>query len=108
MAKVLCINDQGRPNEIPVNKWIKKDVEYTVTRAVKIKMMGGVLVFELEEIDLRSCEPYRFFLATRFAAILDLDKLIEEGVIVVYTEEEFDRIMKEPAIKELELQEADL
>jgi len=65
--KVICINDQGKPNEIPSGKWLEKGSAYTVKNIIKCNTQGGALGFELEEIDLTGCEPYLYFMATRFA-----------------------------------------
>jgi hypothetical protein len=67
--KVTCINDKGRPNEIPLSKWIKKDQEYTVLKMMKCNTQGGLLGFELAEIDLTGCNPYLYFAANRFAPL---------------------------------------
>lgn len=66
MGLVICINDKGRPNEIPMNKWVKEGNEYTVLEAIKCNPQGGILGFKLAEIDLTGCEPYLYFAASRF------------------------------------------
>lgn len=83
--KVICVNDSNRPNEIPTSKWIKKDQEYTVINAIKCNIQGGILGFELEEIDLKGCEPYLYFAAHRFSISPPVkvveDELIEELIV---------------------------
>jgi len=64
--KVICIDSSSRPNDIPVSKWIVKGQEYTVIKAAKLTMQGGILGFQLAEIDLSDCVPYLFFAASRF------------------------------------------
>lgn len=76
--KIECINDKGRPNEIPISKWIKQGEVYTVLKAMKCNSQGGLLGFELEEIDLKGCEPYLYFAANRFKPVVDNPKLEEE------------------------------
>jgi hypothetical protein len=66
--EVICINDQDRPNEIPLSKWVKKGKVYTVIRIVKMVIQGGYGV-QLEEIDLSDCYPYQFFGAYRFTPL---------------------------------------
>jgi len=83
MTKVICINAKGRPNEIPTNKWIKENEVYTVIKAIKCNPQGGLLGFELEEIDLKGCEPYLYFAANRFAPLVPdevLEKELEETI----------------------------
>jgi hypothetical protein len=74
--RVLCINDAGRPNEIPASKWIKKGEEYTVIYTQKCHVQGGAISFKLAEIDLTGCEPYEGFNAERFA--IDIDSIRDE------------------------------
>ena len=64
--KVECIDASNRPNDIPVSKWVVKGNEYTVIKASRLTMQGGILGFQLAEIDLSDCVPYLFFAASRF------------------------------------------
>lgn len=71
--KLLCINDAGRPNCIPISKWVKKNEWYTPIGTVKCNIQGGILGFKLAEIELdSSCEPYTCFAITRFAIPVEL------------------------------------
>jgi hypothetical protein len=67
--KVICIDDTGRPNEIPTSKWIKKGQVYTVAKVWHIRMQPGTFGLELEGFDMKDCFPYLYFLSTRFAPI---------------------------------------
>jgi hypothetical protein len=73
MIKVTCIRDNGRPNEIPSTKWLKRGTEYTVVNVMKCNVQGGILGFELAEISLKGCEPYLYFSADRFGIPVDDD-----------------------------------
>ncbi|MDP2692723.1 MAG: hypothetical protein Q8O88_03745 [bacterium] len=64
--KVECIDASNRPNDIPVSKWVVKGQEYTVIKAAKLTMQGGILGFQLAEIDLSDCVPYLYFATSRF------------------------------------------
>lgn len=65
--KVICIHDQERPNDIPTSSWVVKGREYTVIKVERMLMHGGILGYELEEIDLAECcFPYTRFAAWRF------------------------------------------
>jgi hypothetical protein len=75
--KVICINDQGRPNEVPASKWIKKNEEYTIIEWIKCNPQGGLLGVKIAEIDLTGCEPYLYFAANRFAPLVP-DEMLEE------------------------------
>lgn len=82
--KVICINDANRPNEIPSNRWIKKDIIYTVIEAMKCNVQGGLLGYKLEEINIDDCVPYKYFAANRFRPLADapveteVEELVEE------------------------------
>jgi hypothetical protein len=65
--KVICINDKNKPNDIPQSKWIEEGREYNVLKQIRCNTQGGLLGYELEEIDLTGCEPYLYFQASRFA-----------------------------------------
>jgi hypothetical protein len=77
MVKCICINDKNRPSKIPQNKWVKEGEEYTIIFTL-IVLPQKTLAVQLEEIDLdKSCMPYEFFLANRFAFTKEeLEKLI--------------------------------
>jgi hypothetical protein len=79
--KVICINDANRPNEIPSNRWIKKDKFYTVLEAVKCNVQGGLLGYKLEEINIDDCVPYKYFAANRFRPVVDVPQIVEEEVL---------------------------
>jgi hypothetical protein len=63
--KVICINDQHRPESFPASKWIKKGQTYTVVKILDMIIQGGKGLV-LEEIDMTGCEPYTAFGAWRF------------------------------------------
>jgi hypothetical protein len=84
--EVLCVNDGGRPGDIPISKWIKKGRTYTVINSYKD--MNSMLLYELEEIDLKSLGTiYKGFAAYRFAPLGDLDELVE-----MLTKEKFETV----------------
>jgi hypothetical protein len=75
MIKCICINDKGKPNDIPQNKWVKKGQEYTIIFTIMV-LPQRTLAVQLEEIDLdESCSPYEYFLAERF--MFDIDDIQE-------------------------------
>lgn len=109
MVKVLCINDENRPNEIPIEKWLKKDEEYhvifTCTAFLDELLTKKTLAFQLNEIDLtEENAPFEFFAANRFAIraedVEKLKELIESSNVVTFSMNEI--------IEEMELQTSDL
>lgn len=85
----ICLNDRGRPNEIPISKWIIKDRQYTIKEFVIHNLQGRIIGVKLWEIDLVDCVPYSTFVVTRFGIIIPeialeaqiaIDKLIEESL----------------------------
>lgn len=78
MVECICIDDNNRPKEIPVSKWVKKNniyhIIYTVTVLPQREI--GVLLSEIELTDKEL--PYEYFLLKRFAFTEEnLQKLIE-------------------------------
>lgn len=76
--KVLCINDKGRPDEIPTSKWIKEGETYTAIDAIPCKAQPGCPVaLVLAEIDLSGYGFYKGFASTRFQIVqLDPSEII--------------------------------
>lgn len=75
---VICIDASNKPNDIPNSKWLEKDKIYTVIRVVKLPLQGMAIGYELEEIDLTDCFPYRFFSSNRFGILMRDDEWAEE------------------------------
>lgn len=78
MVKSICINDQNRPSQIPLNKWVEKGKEYTIMYIFwhPIQKVQGVLLAEVE-LD-ESCAPYESYKIERFALPKsEVEKFIE-------------------------------
>ena len=71
---VKCVDDSNRPSDIPLSSWVKKDEKYTVVNA--FHGFGGVLIFQLAEIDLTPFPPYKGFDANRFRPLDDIDSFV--------------------------------
>jgi len=80
MFKVIAINTDNKPNDIPNNKCIVKDEVYTVIKMDYMNIQNRILGFQLEEIDLTDCFPYQYFAAKRFRAYTEQDAKIEKAV----------------------------
>lgn len=77
--RVVCINDNNRPKQIPVDKWIKKDETYTVIATTMMNIQRNKVGVKLAEIELgQSCFPYEYFDADRFAIAKETPVLKEE------------------------------
>lgn len=90
--EVICINDNGRPREIPPNKWLTKGQKYTVNDIGQT--LDGNIGFKLEEIELdESCFPYDCFNHKRFGIPIQEDVLtLEEELKALGIEvEEYER-----------------
>jgi hypothetical protein len=71
MIKCFCINDKGRPNDIPLSKWVKEGEPYTIIFAATV-LPQNELGFQFQEITLdESCAPYEYFMAKRFGFLKD-------------------------------------
>jgi hypothetical protein len=77
-AKCICINDKNRPQEIPPQKWVKKDQEYNITH-IYYHYQQKIQGCELAEIELTDENfPYQSFALNRFAFTKEgLEKLMQ-------------------------------
>lgn len=66
--KVICIDDDARPNEIPKSKWPKHGEVYTI-KDIEYSLVSKVRLLILEEIDLSDCAPYGGFSIKRFRLV---------------------------------------
>lgn len=74
--KVLCINDENKPAEIPQEKWLVKGKEYHIQHVFNQLQQKGMKGVEVTEIDISNCLPYNCFDIQRFAfRPVDLPKL---------------------------------
>ena len=90
---VICINDSGRPSDIPASKWPVKGKPYTVTSHVVMHSMGGRMGVTLEEISLEGCYPYKYYLGDRFGIPADgSDLLARAEELLREAQREFDGV----------------
>jgi len=81
--KVICNNDKNRPNEVPMNRWVKKDVEYTI-RSICFLTIQNLYGCKLEEINNDDLFPYTFFALDRFGiSQSEIVSLVEENDLVL-------------------------
>lgn len=67
MIPCHCIDNSGKPENIPQSKWVKLGEKYHITYTV-ICLPQNVLAFSIYEKPLdKSCYPYEYFISTRFA-----------------------------------------
>jgi hypothetical protein len=78
--QVPCINDKNRPSEIPIDKWLVKGTEYTISAFDKLAMLGGELGVQVEELDISDCAPYTYFAASRFGIVEDSPDELEDAL----------------------------
>jgi hypothetical protein len=61
--KVICVNDSGLPDQLPLNRRVVEGQVYTVIEVAHMQLQS-ILGYKLAEID--SFFPYEFFKASRF------------------------------------------
>ena len=84
MLKVVCINDQNKPDKIPLTEWIVQGNVYTVKQIVQLALMNNQLGFELEEVSISpNSFPYEYYSASRFIPL----EIYEKQEITVKEEE---------------------
>ena len=82
LIQMLCIDDSNRPEEIPLTHWIEKDELYTLKDVKRLKMQGGRLGVQVDEIDLLELRgQHEYFSLERFAIDVDELKAFKEVII---------------------------
>lgn len=83
---VICVDDSGRPNEVPLSRWPKKGAKYTITSFVVMEsMQGKPLGVTLDELSLDGCYPYKVYVANRFREVVPA--VLEESAKEVVEED---------------------
>ncbi len=86
--KVICIDADNKPKNVPVEEWVQEGDTYTVTSIVRMGLQKDTYGFLLKEIQLSSRSfPYELYDATRFLPIELLSMMKEETKEEVNIEE---------------------
>ena len=86
--KVICIDADNKPQNIPIEEWVKEGNMYNVTRIVRMGLQKDIYGFLLKEVQLSSRSfPYELYDATRFLPIELLSDIKEEKKEEVNVEE---------------------
>jgi len=68
--KVICIDADNKPKNVPVEEWVQEGDMYNVTRIVRMGLQKNTYGYLLKEIQLSSRSfPYELYDATRFLPI---------------------------------------
>jgi len=82
--KVICIDADNKPQNVPVVEWVQEGDMYTVTRIVRMGLQKDIYGFLLKEIQLSSKSfPYELYNASRFLPIDILSDIKEEEKVNV-------------------------
>ena len=88
--KVICIDADNKPKNVPVEEWIQEGDTYTVTRIVRMGLQKNTYGYLLKEVQLSSRSfPYELYDATRFLPIDLLSNIKEEEKEEVIIEEAY-------------------
>jgi hypothetical protein len=86
--KVICIDADNKPQNIPIEEWVKEGEMYNVTRIVRMGLQKNIYGFLLKEIQLSSRSfPYELYDSSRFLPIELLSDIKEEKKEEVNVEE---------------------
>lgn len=77
--KVICIDADNKPQNIPIEEWVKEGEIYNVTRIVRMGLQKETYGFLLKEVQLSSRSfPYELYDSSRFLPIGILSDMKEE------------------------------
>ena len=77
--KVICIDADNKPKNIPIEEWVKEGDMYNVTRIVRMGLQKDIYGFLLKEVQLSSRSfPYELYDSSRFLPIGILSDMKEE------------------------------
>ena len=86
--KVICIDADNKPQNIPIEEWVKEGDMYNVIKIVRMGLQKDIYGFLLKEIQLSSKSfPYELYNAIRFLPIELLSTMKEDKKEEVNTEE---------------------
>ena len=86
--KVICIDADNKPKNVPVEEWVQEGDTYTVTKIVRMGLQKNTYGYLLKEIQLSSRSfPYELYDAIRFLPIEFLSMMKEETKEEVNIEE---------------------
>jgi hypothetical protein len=78
--KVVCVNDAGRPNDVPTSRWVKKGENYTIIKVDKMLVQNSILGCKLAEINNDDLFPYTHFALSRFRPLTEDEQMAETSV----------------------------
>ena len=77
--KVICIDADNKPKNVPIEEWVKEGEMYNVTRIVRMGLQKNIYGFLLKEVQLSSRSfPYELYDSSRFLPIGILSDMKEE------------------------------
>ena len=77
--KVICIDADNKPQNIPIEEWVKEGDMYNVTKIVRMGLQKDIYGFLLKEVQLSSRSfPYELYDSSRFLPIGILSDMKEE------------------------------
>ena len=80
--RVICIDSDNKPQNIPIEEWVKEGDMYNVTRIVRMGLQKDIYGFLLKEVQLSSRSfPYELYDSSRFLPIGILSDMKEEEKI---------------------------
>ena len=82
--KVICIDADNKPKNIPIEEWVKEGNMYNVTRIVRMGLQKDIYGFLLKEVQLSSRSfPYELYDSSRFLPIGILSDMKEKKEVNV-------------------------
>ena len=77
--RVICIDADNKPQNVPIEEWVKEGDMYNVTKIVRMGLQKNIYGFLLKEVQLSSRSfPYELYDSSRFLPIGILSDMKEE------------------------------
>ena len=75
--RVICIDADNKPKNVPQAEWLVEGQTYTVIKAVRMNLQNNKIGYSLKEVQLSEGSfPYEYYNAERFISIDHLTSLM--------------------------------
>ncbi len=88
--RVICIDADNKPKNVPQAEWLVEGQTYTVIKAVRMNLQNNKIGYSLKEVQLSEGSfPYEYYNAERFISVDHLTSLMFKQEMEELEPEEF-------------------